>query len=234
MAGKHYIALKLNVMHKLIFLCFAILTLSTYTFAQSGHQYVKIETPQGWCIVKLYDETPLHRDNFIKLVKSGYLNKTTFNRIIKNFVIQGGDPDSLYEKPHVLNPEQKWIEPELRPNLFHKRGALAMGRDDNPTQSSFTTQIYLVDGKKVSNGRLDTLEKKSNIRFSAAQREVYTTVGGTPSLDQHYTVFGEIIQGLDLIDKITALNVDKSGNPEKPVWMKLRLLNAKEAAHFQK
>jgi len=214
-------------------LLLTVLILSACAFGQSN-QYVKIETPQGWCIVKLYNETPLHRDNFIKLVKSGYFNKTTFNRIIKNFVIQGGDPDSLYEKPHILKPEQTWIAPEFTQNLFHKRGALAMGRDDNPTQSSFTTQIYLVDGKKMSNGRLDTLEQKSNIHFSTAQREAYTTIGGTPSLDQHYTVFGEIVHGIDLISKITALKVDKNGNPNKPVWMKLSLLNAKEAAKFEK
>jgi cyclophilin family peptidyl-prolyl cis-trans isomerase len=222
------------VMKKRALLLFFITLISATVFAQTMHRFVKIETPQGFCIVKLYNETPLHRDNFIKLVKSGYFNKTTFNRIIKNFVIQGGDPDSLYEKSHILKPEQKWIAPEFSPNLFHKRGALAMGRDDNPTESSFTTQIYLVDGKKVSNGRLDTLEKKSNIRFSPAQRLAYTTIGGTPSLDQHYTVFGEIVQGIDLIDKITALKVDKNGNPDQPVWMKLTLLNAKDASKLEK
>jgi len=222
------------VMKKRVLLLFFITLSSAKVFAQTAHRFVKIKTPQGSCIVKLYNETPLHRDNFIKLVKSGYFNKTTFNRIIKNFVIQGGDPDSLYEKTHILKPEKKWIAPEFRPNLFHKRGALAMGRDDNPTESSFTTQIYLVDGKKVSNGWLDTLEKKSNIHFSAAQRLAYNTIGGTPSLDQHYTVFGEIVQGLDLIDKITALKVDKNGDPDSVVWMKLTLLNAKEAAKLEK
>ncbi|WP_342648521.1 peptidylprolyl isomerase [Mucilaginibacter sp. CSA2-8R] len=221
-------------MTKPILFLLAILSLSLQTIAQARHQYVEVVTPQGSCIVKLYNETPIHRDNFIKLVKSGYFNKTTFNRILKNFVIQGGDPDSLYEKPHVLKPEQKWIAPELRQTLYHKRGALAMGRDDNAAQSSFSTQIYLVDGKKVSNGRLDTLEKKSNIHFSAAQREAYTTLGGTPSLDQHYTVFGEIVRGIDLIDKITALKVDKNGTPEKPVWMKLKVLSSKEAAKLEK
>jgi cyclophilin family peptidyl-prolyl cis-trans isomerase len=219
----------LAFMKKRVLLLFFTTLLSLNLFAQTAHQYVKIETPEGSCIVKLYNETPLHRDNFIKLVNSGY-----FNRIIKNFVIQGGDPDSLYEKTHILKPEQKWIAPEFSPNLFHKRGALAMGRDDNPTESSFTTQIYLVDGKKVSNGRLDTLEMKSSIRFSPAQRLVYTTIGGTPSLDQHYTVFGEIVQGMDLIDKITALKVDKNGNPDQSVWMKLTLLNAKEAVKLEK
>src|ERR1700749_4532953 len=108
-------------------LLFAIGTLD----AQQTNQYVKIETQQGYCIIKLYNETPVHRDNFIKLAKAGYFDATTFNRILKGFVIQGGDQDSLYEKGRTLKPEQKWIAPEFNENLFHKRGALAMGRDDN-------------------------------------------------------------------------------------------------------
>ncbi len=234
MKANPYIAVHLVAMLKPILSLLLALTISAVAFAQAKHQYVKIETPQGSCIVILSNETPVHRDNFIRLVKKGYFNKTTFNRIIKDFVVQGGDPDSLYEKPHVLNAEQKWIAPEFRPNLFHKRGALGMGRDDNPTKASFTTQIYLVDGKKVTNGRLDTIEKKFNTHFSAAQREAYTTIGGQPSLDQRYMIFGEIVQGLDLIDKLTALKVDKNGNPGTPVWMKLTVLNAKEAAKLEK
>ena len=204
------------------------------SFAQQTHQYVKIETPQGWCIVKLYNETPIHRDNFIKLVKSGYFNKSTFNRILKNFVIQGGDPDSLYEKTHVLNPQQKWLAPEFDTRLYHKRGAVAMGRDDNSDQSSFTTQFYIVDGKKRTNGQLDTLSKKNRIVFNEEQRLAYINQGGTPSLDQHYTVFGEIVKGLDLIDKITAVKVDKNGNPDTVVRMKLSLLKPTEAVKLLK
>src|ERR1700733_15889098 len=88
--------------------------------AQRKNEYVKITTAQGYCIVKLYNETPVHRDNFIKLVKAHYFDKTTLNRILKGFVIQGGDPDSLYEKGKTLNTQQKWIAPELKDNLFHK------------------------------------------------------------------------------------------------------------------
>lgn len=97
------------------------------TNAQQKNQYVKIETEQGSCIVKLYNETPVHRDNFIKLIKSGYFNKTTFNRILKGFVIQGGDQDSLYDKTKKLNSEQKWISPEFNADLFHKRGGSSNG-----------------------------------------------------------------------------------------------------------
>jgi cyclophilin family peptidyl-prolyl cis-trans isomerase len=114
--------------NSLLLLSLMLLVVITTASAQQKNQYVKIETEQGSCIVKLYNETPIHRDNFIKLVKSGYFDKTTFNRILKGFVIQGGDPDSLYEKGKALKPEQKWIKPEFNPTLFHKRGALAMGR----------------------------------------------------------------------------------------------------------
>jgi cyclophilin family peptidyl-prolyl cis-trans isomerase len=215
-------------MKKTLFLLVTAIFLCLSGFAQHANQYVKIETPQGWCIVKLYNQTPVHRDNFIRLVKNGYFNKTTFNRILKNFVIQGGDQDSLYDKGRELNADQKWIAPEFDIALFHKRGAVAMGRDDNPAQSSYTTQFYIVDGRKYTNDRLDTLEKRSNAHFNEVQRHAYTTIGGTPSLDQHYTIFGEIVKGIELIDKITAIKVDKNGNPDTPVWMKITVLKPKE------
>jgi peptidyl-prolyl cis-trans isomerase B (cyclophilin B) len=196
--------------------------------AQQKNTYVKIETAQGYCIVKLYNETPIHRDNFIKLVKAHYFDATTFNRILKGFVIQGGDPDSLYGKSKTLKPEQKWIQPEFNPALFHKRGVLAMGRDDNQAKASFTTQIYLVDGKTYTNEQLDANEKKLHWHFTAAQRETYRTIGGTPFLDQNYTVFGEIVKGMDFIDKVTAVTVNKAGNPAKEVWMKITVLSDRQ------
>ena len=198
--------------------------------AQQKNQYVKIETAQGYCVVKLYNETPVHRDNFIKLVKAHYFDVTTFNRILKGFVIQGGDPDSLYDKSKTLKPEQKWIKPEFNPALFHKRGALAMGRDDNKAKESFTTQIYLVDGKTYTNEELDKIEKKQGLHFTEAQRETYRTIGGTPFLDQNYTVFGEIVKGMDFIDKVTDVKVNKDGNPDKEVWMKITVLPDREVA----
>jgi len=196
--------------------------------AQQKTTYVKIETAQGYCIVKLYNETPVHRDNFIKLVKAHYFDATTFNRILKGFVIQGGDPDSLYDKSKTLKAEQKWINAEFNPALFHKRGVLAMGRDDNKAKASFTTQIYLVDGKTYTNEQLDAIEKKSGLHFTDAQRETYRTIGGTPFLDQNYTVFGEIVKGMDFIDKVTAVKVNKDGNPDKEVWMKITVLSDRE------
>jgi peptidyl-prolyl cis-trans isomerase B (cyclophilin B) len=196
--------------------------------AQERNNYVKIQTEQGYCLVKLYNETPIHRDNFIKLVKAGYFDRTTFNRILKGFVVQGGDPDSVYEKTKALKPEQKWIQPEFNTALIHKRGVLAMGRDDNKEKESFTTQIYFVDGKTYSDEELKAVEKKYGTHYSPAQRATYRTLGGTPRLDQNYTVFGEIVKGRDWLDKITAVKVNKAGNPEKEVWMKCTLLTNKQ------
>lgn len=216
-------------MKKLFIIIAAVIGFILNTSAQQKNQYVKLETPQGWCIIKLFNQTPVHRDNFIKLVKTGYFNKTTFNRILKGFVIQGGDQDSLYEKGRILNPQQKWIAPEFVPELYHKRGMVAMGRDDNPEESSFSTQFYMVDGRQWTDSNLDAIEKKYNLHFTAEQRETYRTTGGVPHLDQNYTVFGEIVKGIDLIDKITAVQVDRAGNPDTPVWMKLTLLTQKQA-----
>ena len=212
-------------MAKRIILLLSFITLNVVAFSQQKNRYIKVETPQGWCVVKLYNETPVHRDNFIKLTKAGYFNKTTFNRILKNFVVQGCDQDSLYEKGKKLNPEQKWLPAELVPALFHHRGAVAMGRDDNPSQSSFSTQFYIVDGKTWTDDQLDMVEQKYHYHFTPEQRNVYRTVGGTPFLDGHYTVFGEIVKGMSLIDKITAVNVDKNGNPDNTVWMKVTVLS---------
>ncbi|MBC7400335.1 MAG: peptidylprolyl isomerase [Mucilaginibacter sp.] len=221
-------------MKRSLFVLATILCLGSVTFGQQKNQYVKLETPQGACIISLYDETPKHRDNFIKLVKSKYFNATTFNRILKGFVIQGGDPDSLYEKGHTLKSEQQWLAAEFVPALYHRRGVVAMGRDVNPPEASFTTQFYIVDGKTWTNEQLDAIEKKYKLHFTEAQREAYRTVGGTPFLDQHYTIFGEIVKGIDLIDKITVVKVDKAGNPDTAVWMKLTLLTPKQAARALK
>ncbi len=213
---------------KIPLLILAFIGLFANTHGQQKDYYVKLSTPQGWCIIKLHNETPKHRDNFIKLVKSHYLNKTTFNRVLKNFVIQGGDPDSLYEKGRKLLPEQQWLAPEFIATLYHRRGVVAMGRDENSTKSSFKTQFYIVDGKKFTDEQLDSIEKKYNLHFTREQRQAYRTIGGTPHLDQHYTVFGEIVKGIELISNITALPVDKNGNPHLPVWIKLSLLTSKQ------
>jgi peptidyl-prolyl cis-trans isomerase B (cyclophilin B) len=196
---------------------------------------VEVKTDYGTMIIKLYDSTPLHRDNFINLVKQGFYDSLLFHRVIKDFMIQGGDPTSKDADSTVMlgNGEAPgdMIPAEFRSNLIHKKGALAMARTDNPAKASSNCQFYIVEGKVTSDTMLNQIEcgirQGSNIGFyyTDAQRNLYKTVGGTPFLDQNYTVFGEVIKGLDVIDKIAAAQTDPNDRPLKNIRMKMRMLN---------
>ncbi|HEX8607294.1 MAG TPA: peptidylprolyl isomerase, partial [Pedobacter sp.] len=195
-------------MKKILFiLCF--LSLAITAFAKPPkNQYVRIKTSYGNCIIRLYNETPLHRDNFIKLTKQGFYNGTLFHRVIKDFMIQGGDPDSkdtTKAKPgaELGNGDVGYTVPaEFRDSLFHKKGVLAAARDDNPKKASSGCQFYIVEGKRFTSGRLDTLEltRLKGRKIPVTQRNYYRTVGGVPHLDQNYTVYGEIVTGIDMVD----------------------------------
>ena len=198
-------------------------------------QLVEISTNFGVMVAKLYNQTPLHRDNFIKLVKQGFYDSLLFHRVIKEFMIQGGDPNSKYATDTTkvgggAAPGEK-ISAEILPNIFHKRGALAAARDGNPAKASSTCQFYIVQGKKYDSTQLQTTYnsrvKPANavFAFSPTQKEVYERIGGTPQLDQSYTVFGEVISGLDVIDKIAAMPTKPGDRPLTNVRMIIRLLN---------
>ena len=183
----------------------------------------------------MYDSTPLHRDNFIKLVKQGFYDSLLFHRVIDGFMVQGGDPESKHADSAAMlgNGEAPgdMIPAEFRNNLIHKKGALAMARTDNPEKASSNCQFYIVQGKPCSDTILNQVEcgvrQNGNILFSYtdAQRKIYKTIGGTPFLDQNYTVFGEVVKGLDVIDKIAAVPRDQNDRPLKDIRMKMRLLN---------
>ncbi|MFI5138191.1 MAG: peptidylprolyl isomerase [Sphingobacteriales bacterium] len=200
------------------------------------NQYVRIKTSYGVCIIRLYNETPKHRDNFIKLVKKGFYNGTLFHRVIQNFMIQGGDPDSkdsLKAKPgaELGNGDVGYTVPaEFRDSLFHKRGVLAAARDDNPAKASSGCQFYIVEGKRFTDGKLDTLEQTrlKGRKIPEWQREYYKTVGGVPHLDQNYTVYGEVVTGIDMVDRIAAVKKDKNDRPLADVSMTIELLSKKE------
>ncbi len=196
---------------------------------------VEIETDSGTIVIRLYDSTPLHRDNFIKLVKQGFYDSLLFHRVIKDFMIQGGDPTSKNADSAAMlgNGEGPgdMIPAEFHSNLIHKKGALAMARTDNPAKASSNCQFYIVEGKVTNDTLLNQVEcsirQNSNLAFyyTDAQRNIYKTIGGTPFLDQNYTVFGEVIKGLDVIDKIAAAQTDPNDRPLKNVRMKMRMLN---------
>lgn len=202
------------------------------------HQYVRISTEMGECILKLYNETPLHRDNFVKLTKAGFYNGTLFHRVIKDFMIQGGDPDSKTAETGKLLGEGDvgyTIPAEFRDSLFHKKGVLAAARDDNPQKASSGCQFYIVQGKKFTDEQLDAVEtNRLHFKLPQWQREVYKTIGGTPHLDRNYTAFGEVVQGLELIDLIAASSTDSNNRPLKDVKMTVSLLKKREAKKLEK
>ena len=200
----------------------------------SKEKLVEIKTDSGTIIIKLYDSTPLHRDNFIKLVKQKFYDSLLFHRVIEGFMIQGGDPQSKNADSTAMlgNGEAPgdMIPAEFRENLFHKKGALAMARTDNPEKASSNCQFYIVQGQTYTNAQLNDMECKvrqnnPEFYFTDAERKTYNTIGGTPFLDQNYTVFGEVIKGLDVIDKIAAAQVDANDRPLKNIRMKMRMLN---------
>lgn len=183
---------------------------------------VLLQTNYGDIVVRLSDSTPLHRDNFLKLVKTHYYDSVLFHRVIKNFMIQGGDPNSKHAKPGEPLGEGGpgyTIPAEFRSTLFHKKGVIAAARDNNPEKASSGSQFYIVQGKIFTDAGLDSVEtyRLNGRKIPADQREVYKTIGGTPHLDQGYTVFGEVVKGLDVVDKIASVATSKGEDRDRPL-----------------
>ncbi|MEO6251928.1 MAG: peptidylprolyl isomerase [Ferruginibacter sp.] len=248
---------------------------------------ILITTPYGNMKLKLFNETPLHRDNFISLVKQGFYDSLLFHRVINRFMIQGGDPDSKSANDTVAlgnGDVDYWIPPEFNRKLYHKKGMLAAARegdDINPGKESSGSQFYIVMGKTFDSAALQKIELRVNktliqkinynvafsgksaalkkyytrlsleektdslkivsrqlvdpvsierykktrhFTFTAEQKKTYATLGGTPHLDTDYTIFGEIIEGLEVIDKIAAIKTDKNDRPKENVRMKISII----------
>ncbi|TDO01176.1 peptidylprolyl isomerase [Sunxiuqinia elliptica] len=250
--------------------------------SQTVEHHVKIETSYGDMTIRLFNQTPAHRDNFIKLTKEGFFDGLLFHRVIENFMIQGGDPDSKNAEAGKRlggGTPGYTLPAEIDSSLFHKRGVLAAARrggPSNPEKRSSGSQFYILQGTVFSHGALDTMEIKMNkqrekqlmqkhfnqaqdelnqlkmenkldefnirvaelreaasqeasqlapIKIDAERREAYTTVGGYPSLDNEYTIFGEVIEGLDVLDKIAAVATDQYDRPLEDVQMKVKVLD---------
>lgn len=190
---------------------------------------VKIETEYGDMVFELYDSTPLHRDNFIKLTSEGFYNDLLFHRIIRGFMVQGGDPNSkdapAGKSLGAGGPGYK-IDAEI--GAPHFKGTLAAARQGgggNPLKKSSGSQFYIVQGKIPSDNELNANERSKEITYSDAQRAKYKEVGGTPMLDMDYTVFGEIVTGMDVIDKLAAVKTAPGDRPIKDVKMKISVVN---------
>lgn len=256
---------------------------TVYSFGQATEKMVLIETSHGNITIKLYNETPKHRDNFLKLVENHFYDSLLFHRVIEKFMIQGGDPDSKHApagKELGDGDVGYTIPAEFNPKLFHKRGVLAAARNgdaENPKQASSGCQFYIVQGKvftdsmldlaakritrfkaynmvvndkknkdlvkefnkyskenneegiKTIQAQLDTLteiefKKMPLYKFSPEQKKAYKGIGGTPHLDGSYTVFGEVVDGMDVVDKIAASHKDKNDRPSVDLRMKISII----------
>jgi peptidylprolyl isomerase len=274
-------------MKKLV-LVFIVCLMAGNLLAQSQKDpIVLISTTYGDIRVKLFHQTPKHTKNFVKLAKKGYFNETLFHRVIKGFMIQGGDPDSKTAKPGQKLGEGglKYTIPfEYNPAFFHKKGMLAAARegdDVNPLRASSASQFYIVVGKVFDDAGLEKTEKrintslKNNLMYNyiesnkalkdrladykkndtaafsrqmkqlsliadtlykeqkqytipEAEREVYKTIGGTPHLDASYSIFGEVVEGMDVVEKISLTATDKNDRPVENIVMNVRVLKRKE------
>lgn len=186
--------------------------------------HVLIETDMGDIEVVLYNETPLHKENFVKLVEEGYYDGLLFHRVIDKFMIQGGDPNSRDARPNQrlgTGGPGYLIDAEI--GAPHLRGALAAARTGgpaNPDKKSSGSQFYIVQGRKISAQELDAFEQRMGIEYNETQRKIYMEQGGTPQLDMEYTVFGEVVNGMDVVDKIAIVNTDANNRPVEDVRMK--------------
>lgn len=219
-------------MQKLILIVMAFFTM-TVSFAQKDTIVTKkdrrkdilLKTSMGDMVIRLSDSTPLHRDNFLKLVKKKYYDSLLFHRVIKDFMIQAGDPNSKQAEPGkpLGNGGPGYTIPaEIRQTLFHRKGVIAaarMGDNVNPEKASSGSQFYIVQGKGLTDAELDNIEvtRLKGRKIPPDQREVYKVNGGTPHLDQGYTVFGEIIDGFDVLNAIALVETSRRMDKDRPL-----------------
>ena len=222
----------------LVLSCFLFISVSaqkdTLVRKKDRKKDVLLQTSMGDIVLRLSDSTPLHRDNFLKNVKKYYYDSVLFHRVMKDFMIQAGDPNSRSAKPGqpLGNGSPGYTIPaEFRITLFHKKGVLAAARTPdnvNPEKASSGSQFYIVVGKIFTDAGLDSTERfrLKGRKIPAAQREVYKNIGGAPHLDQGYTIFGEVISGLEVVDKIVVVETSKGQDLNRP-FQDIRVLNSK-------
>lgn len=190
----------------------------------SADTLIEITTNYGVMTARLYNNTPQHRDNFIKMVRDGVYDSSLFHRVIRGFMLQGGDPMSKNADATTMLgggevPNVPMVTAEFNTKLIHKKGALCAARTDNPEKKSSNCQFYIVQGNKIT----DTAQLR-NGNYTNEQKEIYQRIGGTPFLDQNYTVFGEVFIGLDVIDKIAAIKCGNADRPIEDVRMKIKII----------
>ena len=218
------------MIQKIMMWCFLVgwFTSCTQELDPNKPVYVRIETSMGDVTVMLYDDTPLHRDNFIKNVENHLYDGLLFHRVIKQFMIQAGDinsKDAPIDK-HLGDGDLDYTIPAefVYPKYFHKRGALCAARtgdEENPEKASSATQFYIVTGKFYTEMELDKMTKEKGMKFTPEQKQAYMLEGGTPQLDGKYTVFGEVVSGMKTVDKIQFVETNSEDRPTKNIKIKL-------------
>ena len=186
---------------------------------------LRLHTPEGSMDIELFFHTGEHRQNMLRLVQAGFYDSLAFHRVIKGFMLQGGDPDSRQAKPKQMlgggGPGYE-LEAEINSRFFHLKGALAAARtadEVNPLKKSSGSQFYIVHGSPVAQTQLDRIERQYNIAYSSTFRRLYEELGGAPQLDMEYTVFGRVYKGLDVLDRLALWTVDGMGKPQEKMWM---------------
>lgn len=188
--------------------------------AQNPENIAIISTRMGDIKIKLYKETPLHRANFVRLAKKKYFDGTVFHRVVDGFMVQGGG----FDEPRA-SVGKYTVPSEIKPAFLHKRGAIAMAREykDNPQKRSAFHDFYIVQTKKMTLPELQATAKEHKIKLNPLQTRIYTTIGGTPHLDGDHTVFGEVIEGMDVVDKIAKVKTDKGNWPIDDIEITVKL-----------
>lgn len=213
-------------MTKKFFLISAVIWLLGSACNREKTAYVLIETEFGNMKAMLYNSTPKHRDNFLKLAGEGYFNDLLFHRVIRGFMVQGGDPDSRNAAPGAMlgmGGPGYTIDAEI--GAPHLKGVLAAARDMNPAKASSGSQFYIVQGQPVDDATLTGLEQQKGFTYNPTQRQLYKEIGGAPFLDGDYTVFGEVVEGIEVIDKIAAVPTGTADRPIADVKMKISIIS---------
>lgn len=207
----------------LVFVCFTFIAEAK----KNKNKFVVIETNKGSIKIEVFNDVPQHAANFLKLAKEGFYDSLLFHRVIPSFMIQGGDPDSKrsVSKQMLGNGDVGYKVPaEFKlPTYYHKKGALAAARDNNPEKASSGCQFYIVVGKIFTDADLNNMEQRGHFKYSEQARTDYKTIGGTPHLDGDYTVYGQVVTGQEIVDAISLVPRDTNNRPNEDV----RILNIK-------
>ena len=196
-------------------------------FEENESRKIALTTRMGTIKIELFDDTPLHTANFLMLTERDYFNNTEFTRVVKKFVVQGGNNDKEEEEIKRLLIGNYEMKPEMKENHIHKKGALAMARryEDNAEMLSSAYNFYIVHGQTFNEPQLMALERDHEMSIPQWKRKIYKTTGGAPHLDGKHTVFGQVYEGFDVLDKMASVKTDQSDWPLKPLVMEVEIID---------